>query len=68
MKKQQKEASFAVLQGKDVFVRLPMGYGKMIITAVHPKAFDTLRGQLKKRSTVICICPLISRCRIFVGD
>ena len=53
IKKKQKEALFAVLQGKDV--RLPTGYWKTIITAVFPKAFDTLHRQLKKHSIAICI-------------
>ena len=54
MKKKQKGASFTVLQGKDVFVRLPTGYGE-ILTTVLLKVFDTLHGQLKKHSIVICI-------------
>ena len=60
LKPRQAEAALAVLQGKDIFVRLPTGYGKTAIMAVLPKAFDILRGLQEPRSIVICVCPLIA--------
>ena len=55
----QKEAVLAALSGKDVFIRLPTGYGKTLITAVLPGAFDRTR-QKERHFMVLCVCPLIS--------
>ena len=41
----QIEAITSFLQGNDVFVSLPTGYGKSIIYAALPYAFDKLRGK-----------------------
>lgn len=60
MKPKQKVAALAALGGKDVFVRLPTGYGKTIITAVLPGAFDRLQGREGKHHIVLCVSPLIS--------
>ena len=61
MREKQKEAVLAVLGGKDIFVRLPTGYGKTLITAAMPYAFDCLRRcESEGESWVLCICPLIS--------
>ena len=57
-KSRQREAIVSMLGGHDTFVRLPTGYGKTIIIAVLPTAFDHLRQQ--EGSIVLCICPLIA--------
>ena len=44
LKPKQLEAMTSFLQGNDVFVSLPTGYGKSIIYAALPYAFDKLRG------------------------
>ena len=46
LKPKQIEALTSFLQGNDVFVSLPTGYGKSIIYAALPYAFDKLRGKL----------------------
>ena len=45
LKCEQKEAILAFLQGNDVFVSLPTGYGKSVIYAILPLAFDILKGR-----------------------
>ena len=45
MKDKQVEAVTSFLEGKDTFVSLPTGFGKSLIYAVLPIAFDTLRGK-----------------------
>ena len=42
---QQVEAIVQVLSGKDTFVALPTGFGKSVIYAVLPLAFDMLKGK-----------------------
>ena len=59
IREKQKMAVLEVLSGKDVFVRLPTGYGKTIITAVLPGAFDRVRN-VERHCMVLCITPLIS--------
>ena len=44
LKDKQVEAVETILGGSDVFVSLPTGYGKSVIYAVLPRAFDRLRG------------------------
>ena len=44
LKEKQAEAVYEILSGRDVFVALPTGYGKSIIYAILPLAFDKLRG------------------------
>jgi len=46
LRPKQIEAMTAFLQGNDVVVSLPTGYGKSIIYAALPYAFDKLRGKL----------------------
>ena len=46
LKDRQVEAMTAVLQGNDVFVCLQTGYGKSLIYAALPYAFDLHRGKL----------------------
>lgn len=45
-KSKQLEALTAFLSGRDTFVSLPTGYGKSIIYAVLPLAFDSMKGKL----------------------
>ena len=67
LKTQQKDAVMAFLQGKDVFVGLPTGFGKTIIPALLPACLDNLHG---KGSIVLIISPLIAltvdQCKRFV--
>ncbi len=44
LKDKQIEAVTTFLEGNDTFVSLPTGYGKSLIYAVLPFAFDKLRG------------------------
>ena len=46
LKPEQMRALEAILSGKDTFVSLPTGYGKSIIFAALPLAFDELKGIL----------------------
>ena len=45
LKSKQLEALNAFLSGRDTFVSLPTGYGKSIIYAVLPLAFDFMKGK-----------------------
>ena len=47
----------AFLEGKDVFICLPTGYGKSLCFAI---LFDYLRGHRDHLSIVICVAPLLS--------
>ena len=60
LKEEQEEAATAILQGKDVFVQLPTGYGKTTILALLPFAFDFLRKRPLRSSLVLCVSPLIA--------
>ncbi len=44
MKPEQTRAMNSILSGKDTFVSLPTGFGKSIIFAALPMAFDQLKG------------------------
>ena len=46
LKKEQKLAASAFISGKDTFVSLPTGFGKSLIYAVLPSAFDLMRGNV----------------------
>ena len=46
LKDKQMEAMCSFLNGNDVFVSLPTGFGKTIIYATLPFAFDSFRGRL----------------------
>ena len=41
------KAMYSIIGGKDTFVSLPTGYGKSVIFAALPMAFDQLKGELK---------------------
>ena len=56
-KGQTKKALHAFVSGKDVFVSLPMGYGKTLCYALLPSVFDDKRGL--KTSIVMVVSPLI---------
>ena len=47
------------VEGNDVLVILPTGYGKSLCFALLPLAFDYLRGEANT-SIVICVSPLTS--------
>ena len=44
LKDKQIEAMASFLEGRDTFVSLPTGYGKSIIYAALPLAFDYMKG------------------------
>ena len=44
LKAKQVEAMEAFVNGKDVFVSLPTGYGKSLIYAILPLIYNKLRG------------------------
>ena len=44
LKPKQREAIRMFMFGKDTFVSLPTGYGKLAIYAILPLAFDCLLG------------------------
>ena len=54
----QVEAMTSFLEGNDTFVSLPTGYGKSIIYAALPHAFDRLRGT--SGSIVVCISTVLA--------
>ena len=56
LKHQQLEAMITFMSGKDVSVILPAGYGKSLIYATLPLAYDALLATDK--SVVIVISPL----------
>ena len=57
LKDKQKEAITSFVEGNDVVVILPTGYGKSLCYALLPLVFECLRGE---DSIVICISPLTS--------
>ena len=61
LKPQQKEAVLEFVQGKDVFVALPTGFGKSVIFGLLPKVFDHLKGS--KGSIVCVVSPLVALMR-----
>ena len=49
LKDKQVEAAVSVLSGRDTFVSLPTGYGKSVIYALLPRAFDKYRGRVRSK-------------------
>ena len=47
LREQQKDAILTFLEGNDVFVALPTGYGKSLCYGCLPAAFDSLRSEAK---------------------
>ena len=62
LKEEQKLAMFSLFSGSDVFVWLPMGFGKSICFQTLPLIFDYKLGlvneEVKKRSLLIVVAPL----------
>lgn len=44
LKREQYLAIDSILRGKDTFVSLPTGYGKSVVFAALPLAFDKVKG------------------------
>lgn len=57
LKREQREAIQEFVNGKDVFVSLPTGYGKSYCYALLPLVFDVLR-ESEHPSIAICVSPL----------
>lgn len=62
LKFEQEKSILGIVQGKDVFVSLPTGYGKSICYIVLPSLFDALR-KVEKKSIVLVVSPLIALMR-----
>ena len=59
LKPEQESVIVSFMEGNDVFVSLPTGYGKSLCYAALPYAFDQLRAT-SKPSIVIVVSPLIA--------
>ena len=66
LKEKQEAAIMSFLGGRDTVVSLPTGYGKSLIYALLPHAFDMIRGRLvfkklfqNSNSIIVCISPLL---------
>ena len=46
LKTKQQEAIKAFMNGKDVFVSFPTGYGKSLIYLLLPLIFDRVKGKM----------------------
>ena len=57
LKEKQIEAVSSFIEGNDVFVSLPTGYGKSLIYAILPFLFDTLKGELHSNFFTLPQCP-----------
>lgn len=58
LRSKQEEALLRFVEGNDVFVSLPTGYGKTLCFAALPYTFDHL---LNKTSSIVwCVSPLVS--------
>ena len=57
LKKEQELAIRSFVNGRDVFIALPTGYGKSLCYALLPLVFDSLRGS-PHNSIVLCVSPL----------
>lgn len=61
LKPEQEKCVRAFLDGNDIFICLPTGYGKSLCFAMLPHIFDHLRGLgTSEASIVICVVPLLS--------
>ena len=58
LKERQKQAIFSFVNGRDVFVVLPTGFGKSLCYGCLPLVFDTLRKH--EGSVVIVVSPLVA--------
>lgn len=59
LKEEQERAILSFLNGKDVFVSLPTGYGKSLCYGLLPKVFDMLR-ETPGASIAMVVSPLIA--------
>ena len=59
LKPEQELAILSFMEGNDVFVSLPTGFGKSLRYAALPYAFDQLRATARQ-SIVIVVSPLIA--------
>lgn len=60
LKDEQMTAIRAFVQGRDVFMCLPTGYGKSACFLILPTVFDLMRKRFSGHSIVIVISPLTS--------
>ena len=60
VKLEQRQAIRGIIEGNDVFVALPTGYGKSLCYALLPLVFDLYYRRPPSTSIVICISPLVS--------
>ena len=60
LKQEQKAVLKSFVEGKDVFVALPTGYGKSLCYALLPWIFDMKRGLVEKTSICMIVSPLIA--------
>jgi len=59
LKPEQRMSVQKFVNGNDVFVSLPTGYGKSLCYILLPRVFDLLRG-VKNKSIVLVVSPLIA--------
>ena len=60
LKEEQLLAIEKFVTGSDVFVSLPMGFGKSLIYGLLPAVFDRLKGCREPISVALIISPLAS--------
>ena len=58
LKDKQREAITSFVDGHDVFVSLPTGYGKSLCYTLLPLVFDSLRSSDSHKSIVLVVSPL----------
>ena len=61
LKPKQIAAVKAFVEGKDVFVSLPTGYGKSIIYAILPIVYDKIRGEVHEFNKQLLLCTLLQQ-------
>ena len=60
LKVEQHQALKAFVEGRDVFVAIPTGYGKSLCYALLPAIFDSKKGLVGKTSICMIVSPLIA--------
>jgi superfamily II DNA helicase RecQ len=60
LKTEQADSIIAVLEYKNTLIILPTGFGKTVVTAALPFAFDIAKGESRVKSMVICVAPLVA--------
>ena len=60
LKVEQHKALKAFVEGRDVFVALPTGYGKSLCYALLPAIFDSKKELVEKTSICMIVSPLIA--------